>query len=60
MIEMHGGRLWVESVEGKGSDFIFTLPLALPRHKSRRKCLPSELYFHSVRRLARAALRQVR
>jgi signal transduction histidine kinase len=27
MIEMHGGRLWVESVEGKGSNFIFTLPL---------------------------------
>jgi signal transduction histidine kinase len=27
MIEMHGGRLWVESVEGKGSSFIFILPL---------------------------------
>ena len=26
MIEMHGGRLWVESVEGKGSNFIFILP----------------------------------
>ena len=26
MIEMHGGRLWVESVEGKGSRFTFLLP----------------------------------
>jgi len=27
MIEMHGGRIWVESVEGKGSNFSFILPL---------------------------------
>jgi len=27
MIEMHGGRLWVESVEDKGSNFQFLLPL---------------------------------
>ncbi len=26
MIEMHGGRIWAESVEGAGSKFIFLLP----------------------------------
>jgi signal transduction histidine kinase len=27
MIEMHGGRIWAESIEGKGSTFTFLLPL---------------------------------
>lgn len=27
MIEMHGGRIWAESVEGKGSRFSFILPV---------------------------------
>lgn len=34
LIELHGGRIWVESEEGKGSSFTFLLPVEQTQHSA--------------------------
>jgi len=44
ILELHGGRAWIESTPGKGTSFFAAIPIGAPAQRSRK---PYEFGPHS-------------
>jgi len=34
IVEAHGGKIWAESIEDSGADFLFTIPVVYPENQN--------------------------
>lgn len=48
LVELQGGKIRVESTLGRGSQFIFTLPLSLEQNKTLYRSTPPSISFHNL------------